>query len=123
MIHLMGLEVRSEANPDGDIEIVFTGLRPGEKLYEELLIGTNVKGTEHPRIMTADEEFLSKDVIEKKLTELLIACSTNDFSQIRQFLQDAPTGYEPSSDICDHLLSVDLVKVPLNAQVIDFKPK
>src|SRR5690606_1980052 len=53
MIHLMGLTVKDERNPDGDIEIVYTGLRPAEKLYEELLIGTNVTGTEHPMIMRA----------------------------------------------------------------------
>jgi len=122
MIHLMGLEVRSEENPDGDIEIVYTGLRPGEKLYEELLIGTNVKGTDHPRIMTADEEFLSENELEKKLTELLIACSSNDFTQIRELLQDAPTGYQPSSEICDHLSDVQIIKPLKSAQVIDFKP-
>jgi FlaA1/EpsC-like NDP-sugar epimerase len=58
MIHLSGLTVRDEENPEGDIEIQFTGLRPGEKLYEELLIGSNVTGTEHPMIMRAIEHSL-----------------------------------------------------------------
>jgi len=65
MIRLMGMEVKSADNPEGDIEVVYTGLRPGEKLYEELLIGSNVKGTEHPRIMSADEECLTYDVLYK----------------------------------------------------------
>src|SRR5690606_7920525 len=58
MIRLMGCEVRDEKNPDGDIEIVYTGLRPGEKLYEELLIGDNPEATSHPRIMKASESYL-----------------------------------------------------------------
>jgi len=58
LIQLSGLEVKSSDNPNGDIEIKFTGLRPGEKLYEELLIGDNVEGTDHERIMTANEQFL-----------------------------------------------------------------
>ena len=58
MIRLSGFEVRDEAHPDGDIEIRFTGLRPGEKLYEELLIGENALSTRHSRIMRAEEEVL-----------------------------------------------------------------
>ena len=57
MIHLMGLTVRDDNSPDGDIEVRYTGLRPAEKLYEELLIGSNVMGTEHPGIMRAEEDF------------------------------------------------------------------
>jgi FlaA1/EpsC-like NDP-sugar epimerase len=64
MIHLMGLSVRHDANPEGDIEIRFTGLRPAEKLIEELLIGHNVMGTDHPRIMRAEEDFLPWDEIK-----------------------------------------------------------
>ncbi|MCH7551213.1 MAG: polysaccharide biosynthesis protein, partial [Proteobacteria bacterium] len=70
MINLMGLRVQDKENPDGDIEIQFTGLRPAEKLYEELLIGANVTGTEHPRIMRADEDFLPFDVLSALLDEL-----------------------------------------------------
>ncbi|EPX8669810.1 polysaccharide biosynthesis protein, partial [Shigella sonnei] len=58
MIRLSGLSVRDDKNPDGDIAIEVTGLRPGEKLYEELLIGDSVQGTSHPRIMTANEVML-----------------------------------------------------------------
>ncbi len=61
MIHLSGLEVKNKSNPDGDIEINITGLRPGEKLFEELLIGDNVNKTKHPMIMRAKEEMLSWD--------------------------------------------------------------
>jgi UDP-N-acetylglucosamine 4,6-dehydratase len=61
MIHLSGLEVKDEFNPDGDIEIEFNGLRPGEKLYEELLIGDNVSETDNPMIIRAEEEMLAWD--------------------------------------------------------------
>jgi FlaA1/EpsC-like NDP-sugar epimerase len=70
MISLSGLRVRDEQNPDGDIEIRFTGLRPAEKLYEELLIGSNVSGTEHPMIMRALEPSLSWARVESLLEEL-----------------------------------------------------
>uniref|UniRef100_UPI00047713B0 polysaccharide biosynthesis protein n=1 Tax=Pseudomonas asplenii TaxID=53407 RepID=UPI00047713B0 len=73
MVHLSGLSVCSETNPNGDISIEFTGLRPGEKLYEELLIGDNVSATQHPMIMTADEDYLPWDVLKVKLSELLSA--------------------------------------------------
>lgn len=69
MIHLSGLSVRSDKNPHGDIAIEFTGLRPGEKLYEELLIGDNVVATQHPMIMSANEDFLSWDVLKGKLSD------------------------------------------------------
>ena len=63
MVNLMGLTVRDDDNPEGDIDIDYVGLRPAEKLYEELLIGSNVTGTRHPRIMRADEDFLSFDAL------------------------------------------------------------
>lgn len=101
MIHLSGLSVRSEKNQHGDISIQFTGLRPGEKLYEELLIGDNVATTQHPMIMTANEDFLSWDVLKVRLTELLLAVEHDDYSQVRQLLRETVSGYTPDDEIVD----------------------
>ncbi|MGE8184212.1 polysaccharide biosynthesis protein [Pseudomonas mandelii] len=101
MIHLSGLSVRSEKNPHGDIAIEFTGLRPGEKLYEELLIGDNVAATLHPMIMTASEDYLSWDVLKARLVELLAAVEQDDYSRVRQMLRDTVSGYTPDGEIVD----------------------
>ncbi|WDH33709.1 polysaccharide biosynthesis protein [Pseudomonas chlororaphis] len=101
MIHLSGLSVRSDKNPHGDISIEFTGLRPGEKLYEELLIGDNVVATQHPMIMSANEDYLSWDVLKAKLTELLIAVEEDDYSRVRQLLRETVSGYAPDGEIVD----------------------
>ncbi|UWF47677.1 polysaccharide biosynthesis protein [Pseudomonas sp. N3-W] len=101
MIHLSGLSVRSEKNPQGDISIEFTGLRPGEKLYEELLIGDNVAATQHPMIMTASEDYLSWDVLKARLSELLVAVEQDDYAKVRQLLRDTVSGYTPDGDIVD----------------------
>ncbi len=101
MIHLSGLSVRSERNPHGDIAIEFTGLRPAEKLYEELLIGDNVSPTPHPRIMTANEDYLSWEALKDKLSELLNAVSQEDFSRVRQLLRETVSGYSPEGEIVD----------------------
>ena len=101
MIHLSGLSVRSDKNPHGDIAIEFTGLRPGEKLYEELLIGDNVVATQHPMIMSANEDYLSWDVLKGKLTELLAAVDADDYTRVRQLLRDTVSGYSPDGEIVD----------------------
>ncbi|WP_315337380.1 nucleoside-diphosphate sugar epimerase/dehydratase [Pseudomonas grimontii] len=101
MIHLSGLSVRSEKNPHGDIAIEFTGLRPGEKLYEELLIGDNVVATQHPMIMSANEDHLSWEVLKGKLTELLAAVDQDDYTRVRQLLRDTVSGYTPDGEIVD----------------------
>ncbi|MCI0994202.1 polysaccharide biosynthesis protein [Pseudomonas corrugata] len=101
MIHLSGLSVRSEKNPHGDIAIQFTGLRPGEKLYEELLIGDNVEATQHPMIMRATENYLSWDVLKVKLEELLTAIDQYDYARVRQLLRDTVSGYAPEGEIVD----------------------
>ena len=101
MIHLSGLSVRSEKNPHGDISIEFSGLRPGEKLYEELLIGDNVAATQHPMIMTANEDHLPWDVLKSKLTELLWAVENDDYTRVRQLLRDTVSGYTPDGEIVD----------------------
>lgn len=101
MIHLSGLSVRSDRNPHGDIAIEFTGLRPGEKLYEELLIGDNVVATQHPMIMSANEDHLSWEVLKGKLTELLAAVDRDDYTLVRQLLRDTVSGYSPDGEIVD----------------------
>ncbi len=101
LIHLSGLEVKSEDNPHGDIEIQFAGLRPGEKLYEELLIGDNVKETAHERIMTAHEVFLPLCEYEALLDKLDLACHAVDHVRIRELLLEAPTGFNPTDGIGD----------------------
>lgn len=101
MIELSGLTLRDEACPDGDIEICITGLRPGEKLYEELLIGENPETTAHQRIMKAHEEFLNWDHLEEKLSFLAHAISINDVITIRALLEQLVQGYQPSGDVVD----------------------
>ncbi|MET1253605.1 polysaccharide biosynthesis protein [Aliikangiella maris] len=107
MIHLMGLSVKSSANPQGDIEIKYSGLRPGEKLYEELLIGENVVGTSHSKIMTANEEFLPWLDMHKALILLNELCEKMDCEGIVQLLLKIPTGYNPQHAVCDLLWDED----------------
>lgn len=101
MIRLSGFEVRDTINPAGDIEIDFTGLRPGEKLFEELLIGDDVTGTEHERIMTANEAYLSWEELELILSKLDMACHEFNHELIREILLKSPTGFNPTDGICD----------------------
>lgn len=95
MIELSGLTVRDEKNPGGDIPIEITGLRPGEKLYEELLIGSDPKPTIHPRIMKAQESFIIWDVFVQDLKKLASAIEENRSDRIREILQDLVEGYQP----------------------------
>ncbi|QBY03113.1 polysaccharide biosynthesis protein [Thalassotalea sp. HSM 43] len=101
MVHLSGLHVKNEKKPHGDIEIIETGLRPGEKLYEELLIGDDVEETGNERIMTAQEVYLSWEMLSPLLNRLHNACREFDQETIRQILLDAPTGFQPADEICD----------------------
>jgi FlaA1/EpsC-like NDP-sugar epimerase len=101
MIELSGLSLKDEANPDGDIAIEVTGLRPGEKLYEELLIGDDPRSTAHPRIMKAHEAFLKFDELTPLLDQLAQAVEANDVSGVRANLQTAVLGYQPSSQVAD----------------------
>lgn len=103
MITLSGLKPKTPEQPDGDIEILITGLRPGEKLYEELLIGDNVRKTGHPRIMTADEAMLPWHELSVLLDRIRAACDRYDQQAIRTLLINAPTGFTPSDGICDLL--------------------
>ncbi len=101
MIQLSGLEVCDSDNPDGDITIKYTGLRPGEKLYEELLIGDNVSGTEHPKIMRAAEEKLTWEQLLHYKSEFEIASKSFDTEKIKILLQEVVSGYSAEKDIFD----------------------
>lgn len=103
MIELSGLTVQDEDHPDGDIEIRLTGLRSGEKLYEELLIGDNPEPTEHPRIIKAHEEFIPWAELESNLKALEMSLSVNDADAIRLMMQQMVAGYTPKNDIVDWL--------------------
>jgi FlaA1/EpsC-like NDP-sugar epimerase len=97
MVELSGLRVRDAAHPDGDIDIEVTGLRPGEKLYEELLIGDNPEPTAHPRIMKAHEDYLPWPQLEVHLNTLRQAVVTGDVSAIKAVLQICVQGYHTSA--------------------------
>lgn len=103
MIRLMGFEIKDENNPYGDIEIKVTGLRPGEKLYEELLVGNNVSGTGHPMIMCAEEEFPDYDVVQQYLISLEAACSEGDCDSIRAILVELVNGFVSKGPVADYL--------------------
>lgn len=104
LVQLSGLSVKDETNPKGDVEITYTGLRPGEKLYEELLIGgDNVRKTTHPRIMTAEEVYLPFEQLSEVLSELENSCKDANYMAIRQALLNAPTGFNPTTEIVDVL--------------------
>ena len=101
MIHLMGLTIRDNEHQDGDIEVHYTGLRPAEKLYEELLIGNNVMGTEHPSIMRAEEDFLRWEELEPLLDQIWTACERLDCTRAREVLLRAVVGYSPTKELED----------------------
>jgi FlaA1/EpsC-like NDP-sugar epimerase len=101
MINLSGLTVRDEASPEGDIEIRFTGLRPAEKLFEELLIGNNTTGTEHPMIMRAIEHSPEWPEVQEQLQQLIVAMGQFDVREAREILMGAVREYRPSGDIAD----------------------
>jgi len=101
MIHLSGLEVCDEENPDGDIVIEYTGLRSGEKLYEELLIGDNVSGTEHPKIMRAEEEKLTWEQILSYKEKFEEAMESFETVGMKMLLEQVVSGYSAEKDIVD----------------------
>ena len=101
MIELSGLSVKSASHSDGDIEIQITGLRPAEKLYEELLIGNNPSRTNHPRIMRAQEDFIAWTELKDKLSALEAALSVNDVELTRRIMEKLVPGYTPSDEIVD----------------------
>jgi FlaA1/EpsC-like NDP-sugar epimerase len=106
MVELSGLQVKNEQNPTGDIEIQITGLRPGEKLYEELLIGDNPQPTQHARIMKAQEDMLPWHELHTLLRSLEEAMDRNDGAAMRALLQICVQGYQPTGEVVDWLHSL-----------------
>ena len=101
MIELSGLSLRNVDDPQGDIEIAVTGLRPGEKLFEELLIGDNPQATVHPRIMKADEDFLPLNLLKAKLDVLKNTIDHHDIQALRLMLKELVSGYIPQAEVVD----------------------
>jgi FlaA1/EpsC-like NDP-sugar epimerase len=101
MVHLSGLEVKDAHRPQGDIEIRFSGLRPGEKLYEELLIGDNVLATEHPRIMRAQESMLSEAALQSLLARLKAACDQLDAATAFDLMHEAVVEFNSGPETQD----------------------
>jgi FlaA1/EpsC-like NDP-sugar epimerase len=114
MVHLSGQEVKTPATPAGAIEIHYVGLRPGEKLYEELLIGSNVSATAHPLIQRAKEAEVEWPELKLMLQQLDDACSQFDHNTIRLHLQKIVREYAPSSDIADNVWRENLAENALN---------
>ena len=110
MVELSGLALKDEVNPNGDIEIQVMGLRPGEKLYEELLIGSNPLATNNSRIMKAHEDFLPWEKLRAKLTELEATLENNDVPLVRKQLQELVPGYRPESDVVDWVYVTQKIK-------------
>ncbi|MGR5127593.1 polysaccharide biosynthesis protein [Photobacterium swingsii] len=123
LIKLSGLEVKGDSNPHGDIEIKFSGLRPGEKLYEELLIGDNVEKTAHSRIMTASEIHLPLDEYNQLLNTLDTACHSMKHEDIRELLLSAPTGFKPTDGISDLVWSACKGQIQQHSDVIEFESR
>jgi FlaA1/EpsC-like NDP-sugar epimerase len=112
MIRLSGRSVRDDNNPQGDIEIDFTGLRPGEKLFEELLLGDHVSGTGHPMIMRAEEEFPPLETLKQWLTALDEYCDHMDCDSIKAVLMEAVSGFDEHEGMHDHLWKKQQLIVP-----------
>jgi FlaA1/EpsC-like NDP-sugar epimerase len=101
MIRLHGLQIQDDAYPNGDIRIQFTGLRPGEKLFEELLIGDNATGTAHPKILRADEKALSREDLNRYLQQLQEAVANMDPKRGHEILREAVAEFQPMGEVCD----------------------
>ena len=112
MIRLSGRSVRDEENPQGEVEIDFTGLRPGEKLFEELLLGDRVSGTGHPMIMRAEEEFPPLDVLKQWLAALEEHCDHMDCDGIKTVLMEAVSGFDEHEGMHDHLWKKQQASLP-----------
>jgi len=112
MINLMGLSVRDPSNPDGDIEITYTGLRSAEKLFEELLIGNNITKTDHPMIMRAMEHSIPWSRMQQMLESLNAALQSCDCARSLALLRDAVAEYRPAEDIRDYVATRNSLLLP-----------
>lgn len=119
MIHLMGLEVKDENHPHGDIELKYTGLRPGEKLYEELLIGENARQTEHPRIMAADELCLSWQEMHLLLNVLDKYCAEFQVEKIIELMLESPIHFNYECQLND---LVNVEQLPTEVETLPESP-
>lgn len=113
MVELSGLTIKDELNPNGDIEIEISGLRPAEKLYEELLIGDNPESTIHPRIMKAYEKFTLWEDLQNQLKTLELALRVNDIGAIRSIMKRLVAEYEPSEEIVDWVFIQQQSEIPV----------
>lgn len=111
MIHLSGLEIKDETHPRGEIEITYTGLRPGEKLFEELLIGNNISETVHCRIMRAEEEVIPLIELNQRLSDLKLAIQEDNLNLMRKILQQTVVGFIPQCEVSDLLLKAEKKEV------------
>ena len=102
MIELSGLTLKKSPNSGGDIEIIITGLRPGEKLYEELLLSENPAKTKHPKIFRSNEPFIKLDELIEEISSLQSLMKKNDLENIRAKLKNIVIDYSPNIDIVDH---------------------
>ncbi len=105
MIQLSGLKLKDKNNPNGDIEILITGLRPGEKLYEELLLENNSIPTIHPKIFKAQDNFIPWIKLEKQIKRLEYCINKNDLKEIIRILEDLVDGYKASGKIVDYIFN------------------
>ena len=105
LINLSGLELKDGKNVDGDIEITFTGLRPGEKLYEELLIGDTVSKTPHKQILRAEEDFIKREELEESIKSLMQAEEENDVNELKKIFKKTIHGYT------GHQANVDVISL------------
>jgi FlaA1/EpsC-like NDP-sugar epimerase len=112
MINLMGLSVRDPGNPEGDIEITYTGLRSAEKLFEELLIGNNITKTDHPMIMRAMEHSIPWNRMQQILDSLVVTLNSSDCLRALAILRDSVAEYRPSDDIRDYVWTRNAVMLP-----------
>ena len=103
MIKLSGLTVKNETNPDGEIEIVFTGLRPGEKLYEELLIDDKVSSTKHHKIMLTQDKGVEWEQLQEYVNQLNQVVKTEDLNHMREIFMKTVSGFNAKSEIVDYL--------------------
>ncbi len=103
MIKLLGMSIKDRKNPNGDIKIKIIGLRPGEKLYEELLIGKNPQKTNHSKIQKINDPFIKFNKLEKELNSLKKLINYNKADKVKKLLEKIIKSYKPNSEIVDHI--------------------